>query len=46
MSEIKKRMKGVPETEVQKSVYKLVADQEIIPEGAKRNRTYELAKKK
>ena len=46
MREIKKRMKGVPETEVQKSVYKLVADQEIIPEGAKRNRTYELAKKK
>ena len=46
MSEIKKRMKGVPETEVQKAVYKLVADQEIIPEGAKRNRTYKLAKKK
>lgn len=28
------------------AVYKLVAEQEIIPEGAKRNRTYELAKKK
>lgn len=46
MAEIKKRMKGVPEAEVQKAVYKLVAEQEILPEGAKRNRTYELAKKK
>lgn len=46
MSEIKKRMKGVPETEVQKAVYKLVAEQEIVPSGGKRNRTYELAKKK
>ena len=46
MTEIKKRMKGVPETEVQKAVYKIVAKQEIIPKGAKRNRTYELAKKK
>src|SRR5690606_2332745 len=46
MSDIKKRMKEVPEIEVQKLVYKLVADEEIVPLGAKRNRTYELAKKK
>jgi ATP-dependent DNA helicase RecG len=46
MSDIKKRIKGVAESEIQKAVYKLVAEQEVIPEGAKRNRTYELAKKK
>lgn len=46
MSDIKKRMKGVSESEIQKSVYKLVADKEIIPSGAKKNRTYELVKKK
>ncbi|TAF45799.1 MAG: hypothetical protein EAZ64_03615 [Sphingobacteriales bacterium] len=46
LNDIKKRMKGVPENEVQKSVYKLVAEQEVITAGAKRNRIYELAKKK
>lgn len=46
MSDIKKRMKGVSESEIQKSVYKLVADKEIIPSGAKKNRTYKLVKKK
>jgi ATP-dependent DNA helicase RecG len=46
MSDIKKRMKGIPDTEVQKSVYKLVGDKEVITEGAKRNRIYKLAKKK
>ncbi|MCC5943605.1 MAG: putative DNA binding domain-containing protein [Bernardetiaceae bacterium] len=46
MSDIKKRIKGVSETEVQKAVYRLAADEDIIPKGAKRNRTYELAKKK
>lgn len=46
MSDIKKRIKGVSESEIQKLVYKLVADDEIVPSGAKKNRTYELVKKK
>ncbi len=46
LSDIKKRIKGVPENEIQKAVYKLVEIGEIIPYGAKRNRTYDLAKKK
>lgn len=45
MSEIKNRMKGVPETEIQKAVYKLATELEIIRDGAKRTKTYELAKK-
>jgi ATP-dependent DNA helicase RecG len=46
MSDIKKRMKGISESEIQKSVYKLVENMEIVPSGAKKNRTYELVKKK
>lgn len=46
MSNIKKRLKGVPGNEIQKSVYKLAANHEITASGAKKNRTYELVKKK
>ncbi|MEZ5001534.1 MAG: ATP-binding protein [Chitinophagales bacterium] len=46
MSDIKKRMKGVTGSEIQKLVYKLVADKEIVTSGAKKNRKYELVKKK
>ena len=45
-SEIKKRLKGVPEKDVQKTVYKLVDDGDIIGLGAKKNRKYDLVKKK
>jgi ATP-dependent DNA helicase RecG len=46
MSDIKKRLNGASENEVQKAVYKLVSNQEITTSGAKKNRAYELAKKK
>ncbi len=46
MNDIKKRLKEASENEVQKSVYKLVSNQEIAASRAKKNRTYQLAKKK
>ncbi len=46
LNEIKKRLKGVPEKDVQKIVYKLVDEGDIIGVGAKKNRKYELVKKK
>ncbi len=46
LSDIKKRLKGVPESDVQKAVYRLVTEQELNADGAKKNRTYVLAKKK
>lgn len=46
MSEIKRRIKGVPDHEIQKAVYKLAAEDELYTLGAKRNRTYSLVKKK
>lgn len=46
MSAIKKRIKEVPEADIQKAVYKLVADEAIAASGAKKIRVYELAKKK
>lgn len=46
MSDIKKRMKGIPETEIQKSVYKLAVNGELKISGAKKNRAYDLVKKK
>jgi len=46
LGEIKKRLKGVPEKDVQKTVYKLVDDGDIIGIGAKKNRKYDLVKKK
>lgn len=44
MSDIKKRLDGVPEADIQKSIYKLVREGAIIPIGAKKNRTYKLSK--
>lgn len=44
MSDIKKRLDGVPESDIQKSIYKMVREGAIVPSGAKKNRTYELAK--
>jgi len=44
MSDIKSRLDGVPEADIQKSIYKMVREGAIIPIGAKKNRTYELAK--
>lgn len=46
ISEMKKRLKGVPENDVQRTIYRLAAQNELIMYGGKRNRTYELAKKK
>jgi ATP-dependent DNA helicase RecG len=46
LGDIKKRLKGVPEKDVQKTVYKLVDDGELVGIGAKKNRRYDLVKKK
>lgn len=46
MSDIKKRLKDAGEDNVQRAVYRLAAEKELITSGAKRNRVYELAKKK
>jgi ATP-dependent DNA helicase RecG len=46
MRAIQKRMQDVPESDIQRTVYKLAADKEITPLGAKKDRVYELAKKK
>ena len=46
MSEIQERLKDVPNSEVQKLVYKMVEEEKLTTSGAKRNRSYELAKKK
>ncbi|MET4083135.1 ATP-dependent DNA helicase RecG [Pedobacter sp. UYP30] len=43
MGEIKARLNGVPENEIQTSVYKLVRNNELTVMGGKKNRTYELA---
>jgi ATP-dependent DNA helicase RecG len=46
MRDIQKRMQDVSETDIQRAVYKLVKDEDITPFGAKKDRVYELAKKK
>jgi ATP-dependent DNA helicase RecG len=46
MSEIRKRLEGVPEKDVQKSIYKMVDEGVLAAFGGKRNRSYELSKKK
>jgi len=46
MSEIKKRLEGVAGKDVQKTVYRMVKNGSIMPFGAKKNRSYELVKKK
>ncbi|HRN47060.1 MAG TPA: ATP-binding protein [Agriterribacter sp.] len=46
MSNIMERLKDAGEDNVQRAVYRLAAEKELIALGAKRNRVYELAKKK
>lgn len=46
MAEILKRLDGVPEKEIQKTVYSMVRKGVLATIGAKRNRSYELAEKK
>lgn len=46
MRAIKNRMKEVPEADIQKAVYKLVANEALTASGSKKSRVYELAKKK
>lgn len=45
LSDIQKRLSEIPKEDIKKAVYKMVDDKEIIPEGAKRNRTYSIPKK-
>mgnify|MGYP006189099013 CR=1 FL=1 len=46
LSHIKKRLEGIEGNEIQKVVYKLTEQGDLIAFGAKRNREYGLAKKK
>lgn len=46
MTEIKKRLEGVPEKDIQKAVYKMVEEGSVLTSGGKRNRAYALAKRK
>ncbi|MCG6188037.1 ATP-binding protein [Maribellus maritimus] len=46
LSEIQERLKEIPKSDIQKAVYRMVESEDLITEGAKRNRTYNLFKKK
>lgn len=46
LSEIQDRIPEVPRGDIQKAVYRMVENSVLNPEGAKRNRTYGLFKKK
>jgi ATP-dependent DNA helicase RecG len=46
LSDIQARLKEVPSDDIKKAVYRMVKNGELMPEGAKRNRTYNLSKKK
>lgn len=46
ISEIQERLKEVPKADIQKAVYRMVENKDLKPEGGKRNRTYDLFKKK
>jgi ATP-dependent DNA helicase RecG len=46
LSEIQVRMKEIPKADIKKAVYRMVEKEDLKTEGAKRNRTYELFKKK
>jgi len=46
ISEINKRIEGVSEKDIQKTIYKMTKSGDLEPSGAKKNRTYELVKKK
>ena len=45
LSDIQKRLSEIPKQDIQKAIYKMVENNEVIPEGAKRNRTYSIPKK-
>lgn len=45
MSDIQKRISEIPENEIRKTVCKMVKNAFLLPEGANRNRTYDLSKK-
>jgi ATP-dependent DNA helicase RecG len=45
LSDIQKRLSEIPKQDIQKAIYKMVDNNEVIPEGAKRNRTYSIPKK-
>ncbi len=44
--EIQNRLKEISESEIQKAIYRMVEQSDILPEGGKKNRTYTLSKKK
>jgi ATP-dependent DNA helicase RecG len=46
LSEIQERLKEISKSDIQKAVYRMVDNVDLITEGAKRNRTYDLSKKK
>lgn len=46
LSDIQDRLKEISKTDIQKAVYRMVDNDDLITEGAKRNRTYDLSKKK
>ena len=46
MADVQFRIKGVPKTDIQKMLYKLVEKGDLMIDGANRNRTYALSKKK
>jgi ATP-dependent DNA helicase RecG len=46
LSDIQARLKEISKTDIQKAVYRMVDNDDLITEGAKRNRTYDLSKKK
>jgi ATP-dependent DNA helicase RecG len=46
ISEIQQRIPEIPEEDIQKTVYSMAVHGKLITEGAKRNRRYDLSKKK
>jgi ATP-dependent DNA helicase RecG len=46
LSDIQKRIPEIPENDIKKAVYKMVKNDILSIEGGKRNRTYNLSKKK
>jgi len=45
LSEIQERLKEISKSDIQKAVYRMVYNDDLITEGAQRNRTYDLSKK-
>jgi ATP-dependent DNA helicase RecG len=45
LSEIQERMNELSNEDIKKTVYRMEKNGELIPDGAKRNRTYDLQKK-